>query len=249
MTIPPDYYEILQVSPNAEDEIIQAAYRRLAQKWHPDRRPGDPSASEHMKLLNEAYEVLSDSQKRQEYDSRRTQSAAGRQAAEQRQRAEEDRKRQQDHQCQKAERGRPRPASLPEEPCWFCKKNEANGKPAAVELSLKRGGGLYQVTNFNVPRCELCQLQHMKYYLFFWGPTAIGASLILLGIFLSYLLDRSAYPDWLTACSLALAVLGLFWASFWRLKWLESTVADFPSIRALLDARWEFGIPLNTRKV
>src|SRR5262249_4979698 len=94
----------LQVSPNAEDEIIQAAYRRLAQKWHPDRNPGDPSASEHMKLLNEAYAVLSDPQKRREYDSCRRQSASARQAAEQRQRADEERKREQDR--QEAERRR-----------------------------------------------------------------------------------------------------------------------------------------------
>ena len=76
MTTPLDYYEVLQVSPNAEGEIIQAAYRRLAQKWHPDRRPGDPTASERMKVLNEAYAALSDPQKRQEYDSCRWQSAA-----------------------------------------------------------------------------------------------------------------------------------------------------------------------------
>src|SRR5437899_1049368 len=97
----PDYYEVLQVSPNAEEDIIQAAYRRLAQKWHPDRRPGDPAASEQMRLLNEAYDVLSNSQKRQEYDLRRRQAAANggateaaRQAAEQQERAEEERKRQ-----------------------------------------------------------------------------------------------------------------------------------------------------------
>src|SRR5271169_5512658 len=73
-----DYYEVLQVSPNAEDEIIQAAYRRLALKRHPDRRIGDPSASEQMELLNRAYEVLSDPQKRREYDSRSRQSSKSR---------------------------------------------------------------------------------------------------------------------------------------------------------------------------
>ena len=75
MATPPDYYEVLQVSPNAEEEVIQAAFRRLSWKWHPDRRLGDPSAPEKMKLLNEAYEVLSSSQKRQEYDLQRRQSA------------------------------------------------------------------------------------------------------------------------------------------------------------------------------
>ncbi len=73
MPEPPDYYEILQVSPNADEEVIQAAFKRLALKWHPDRRPGDPAASERMKLLNTAYEVLSNPGKRQLYDSRRKQ--------------------------------------------------------------------------------------------------------------------------------------------------------------------------------
>ncbi len=66
-----DYYEILQVSPNAEDEIIQAAFRRLALKWHPDRCPGDQAAADRMKLINKAYAVLSDPRQRGEYDRRR----------------------------------------------------------------------------------------------------------------------------------------------------------------------------------
>jgi hypothetical protein len=66
-----DYYEILQVSPNADEEVIQAAYKRLAFKWHPDKQPGDPFASEKMKLLNTAYEVLSHPQRRKEYDLQR----------------------------------------------------------------------------------------------------------------------------------------------------------------------------------
>lgn len=81
MAEPVDFYEVLQLSPNAEDEVIQAAFKRLALKWHPDRRPGDPLAAEQMKLLNAAYEVLSDPQKRKKYDARRKRSAL-RQAAE-----------------------------------------------------------------------------------------------------------------------------------------------------------------------
>jgi hypothetical protein len=56
----PDYYEVLQVSPNADTEIIEAAYRRLALKWHPDRNPGDPVAAERMRLLNDSHAILSD---------------------------------------------------------------------------------------------------------------------------------------------------------------------------------------------
>ncbi|MGB8643599.1 MAG: DnaJ domain-containing protein [Anaerolineae bacterium] len=70
----PDYYSILQVAPNAEQEIIEAAYRRLAWKYHPDVNKS-PDASERMKAINEAYEILSDSAKRTIYDSNRSGSA------------------------------------------------------------------------------------------------------------------------------------------------------------------------------
>src|SRR5262249_5250179 len=62
-----DYYEVLQVTPNAEEEIIQAAYRRLAAKWHPDRRPGDEEGAQQMRLINEAYDVLTDQQRRRDF--------------------------------------------------------------------------------------------------------------------------------------------------------------------------------------
>ena len=65
-----DYYDILQVSPNAEPEVVGAAYRRLARKYHPDAYAG-PDATERMRELNEAYEVLSDPAKRAEYDRAR----------------------------------------------------------------------------------------------------------------------------------------------------------------------------------
>jgi hypothetical protein len=66
----PDCYAILQVDPHAEPEVIQAAYRRLAAKYHPDVDPA-PEAVERMKLLNLAYEVLSDPEKRRTYDMSR----------------------------------------------------------------------------------------------------------------------------------------------------------------------------------
>ncbi len=69
-----DYYEILQVSPNADEEIIHAAFRQLALKWHPDRCPADEFASERMKTINKAYEVLSNPQTRSRYDQWRRQS-------------------------------------------------------------------------------------------------------------------------------------------------------------------------------
>lgn len=63
-----DYYEILQVSQNASDNDIKKAYKRLAMKYHPDRNPGDEDAEARFKEIKEAYEVLSDPQKRQAYD-------------------------------------------------------------------------------------------------------------------------------------------------------------------------------------
>lgn len=73
----PDYYEVLQVSPNADPEVIQAAYRRLMAKWHPDRQPGNSFATERTMLLNEAFEVLSDPIKRNDYNRRREQLNVG----------------------------------------------------------------------------------------------------------------------------------------------------------------------------
>ncbi len=63
-----DYYDALGVAKNASDEDIKKSYRRLAMKFHPDRNPGSKEAEEHFKEVKEAYEVLSDAQKRAAYD-------------------------------------------------------------------------------------------------------------------------------------------------------------------------------------
>ncbi|MCX5895720.1 MAG: DnaJ domain-containing protein [Proteobacteria bacterium] len=63
-----DYYKILGVSRTATESEIKKVYRKLALQYHPDRNPGDKKSEEHFKKINEAYAVLSDKEKRAQYD-------------------------------------------------------------------------------------------------------------------------------------------------------------------------------------
>lgn len=63
-----DYYEVLEVSKSASQDEIKKAYRKIAMRYHPDRNPGDKAAEEKFKEAAEAYEVLSDQDKRAQYD-------------------------------------------------------------------------------------------------------------------------------------------------------------------------------------
>ena len=63
-----DYYEVLGVSRDASDQELKSAYRKLALQFHPDRNPGDHAAEEKFKVASEAYQVLSDADKRAAYD-------------------------------------------------------------------------------------------------------------------------------------------------------------------------------------
>lgn len=68
-----DYYGILGVPPDADRKVIQRTFRQLARKHHPDVNPGNKEAEEKFKTINEAYEVLSDAEKRKKYDELRVQ--------------------------------------------------------------------------------------------------------------------------------------------------------------------------------
>src|SRR5436305_6364916 len=64
----PDYYKVLGVGKNASDEEIKKAYRKLARQYHPDRNQGDKKAEERFKEISQAHDVLSDPEKRKDYD-------------------------------------------------------------------------------------------------------------------------------------------------------------------------------------
>ena len=63
-----DFYEVLGVDRNADDAALKRAYRKLAKKYHPDSHPGDKAAEEKFKEASEAYAILSDPDKRRQYD-------------------------------------------------------------------------------------------------------------------------------------------------------------------------------------
>ena len=63
-----DYYEVLGVSKTASDSELKSAYRKLAKKYHPDMNPGDAEAEKKFKEASEAYAILSDPDKRRQYD-------------------------------------------------------------------------------------------------------------------------------------------------------------------------------------
>ncbi|XP_022145978.1 uncharacterized protein LOC111015284 isoform X1 [Momordica charantia] len=70
MVKPKDYYKILEVDYEATDDDIRSNYIRLALKWHPDKKKDHDSATSRFQEINEAYQVLSDPSRRQEYDEK-----------------------------------------------------------------------------------------------------------------------------------------------------------------------------------
>lgn len=68
MAVKQDYYKVLGIDRNADDKTIKKAYRKMAKKYHPDMNPGDAVAEQKFKEITEAYNVLSDSEKKKLYD-------------------------------------------------------------------------------------------------------------------------------------------------------------------------------------
>src|SRR4029079_15336582 len=68
-----DYYTALGVAPDADEQAIKQAYRKLARQYHPDVNPGDTQAEERFKEINEAYQALSDPERRRKYHELREQ--------------------------------------------------------------------------------------------------------------------------------------------------------------------------------
>ena len=64
-----DYYDVLGVSKDADSSSLKSAYRKLAMQYHPDKNPGDVESEKKFKEVSEAYEILSNSEKRQAYDA------------------------------------------------------------------------------------------------------------------------------------------------------------------------------------
>ncbi len=64
----PNYYDLLGISRTAEEKDVRQGYRKMARQFHPDVNPGDKSAEEKFKQINEAHSVLSDPEKRRKYD-------------------------------------------------------------------------------------------------------------------------------------------------------------------------------------
>jgi hypothetical protein len=129
----PDHYEALGVSPDAPHEVIRAAYRALAAKYHPDRNPGDPDADSKLKRLNAAFQVLGDPDQRKQYDE----GTLGRKASDVRPEREADAAEDQPPSRKVSEEGPP----STKRSRWKVPNEENRGASAAESHSQSRGQG------------------------------------------------------------------------------------------------------------
>lgn len=121
----PDHYKVLQVDSEAEDEVIQAAYRRLAQKYHPDVAAGQEAAA-RMSAINGAWAVLRDATARAAYDAERR-AAAGRAATPPRQADEAARRASRPPRYAAADHAPPRRAPEETSPDWTAGRSFSGG--------------------------------------------------------------------------------------------------------------------------
>jgi len=77
MVVTGDYYQTIGLLPDSTAEEIKKAYRKLAMQYHPDRNRSNPESEEHLKEINEAYQILGDAEKRRRYDLLRRQRLNG----------------------------------------------------------------------------------------------------------------------------------------------------------------------------
>lgn len=246
MATSPDYYEVLQVSPNAEPEVIQVAYTRLARTWHSERTRGNPSASQQLALPLEAYVILSDRDKREEYDLRKARCAEGGDNGD----------------LPQAEGSNVEGATAEEQLtagptasaprtgsglCWCCRRNEANGKSTKVTLSRLLdherdwlGNETYHflTIDINIPRCSHCQSQHAKRLMLLQVPTIIGLLLLLLAACITRLPSRGMADFWIAAVGIVVLFGGLFWGDKAEQSWRDRMYAHYPPVQALLKAGW-----------
>jgi curved DNA-binding protein CbpA len=137
----PDYYKVLQVDPEAEDEVIQAAYRRLAQKYHPDVAPGD-EASARMIAINAAWAVLREATARAAYDAERA-AVRGRLESPGQRRTEEAVRRTPGRPSRYAAACQPPPRRSPEEtsPNWTAGRSFSGGGYEPTSMHRPDGAG------------------------------------------------------------------------------------------------------------
>lgn len=139
----PDYYEILQVHPNAEPSVIRMAYKALCQQYHPDKNGDNPTQAERrMKEINEAFAVLSDLDRRAAYDRERRGGSGNRRDEERRRNEEAEAARRRQEEASRRQRDSAGTSSASNDAVHPSQRQaaEALGLPAIFRNKLRSGG-------------------------------------------------------------------------------------------------------------